>query len=132
MDPRKVRHMDTMRTLWSRADSFELRNNIVNPFHFAVFSAFARLRPRSENRENMGTLRLPGKLTTLDVVDVVFADARGRRRRQTCEVKDLEGFKNHFAKHRAPNGERIRSISAPRQMEAILRDRYPDSNVEMK
>jgi hypothetical protein len=47
MDPRKVRRMDTMRTLLSRADSFELRNNIVNPFHFAVFSAFARLRPNS-------------------------------------------------------------------------------------
>jgi hypothetical protein len=68
----------------------------------------------------MGTLRLPRELATLDVVDVVFTDARGRRRRQTCEVKDLEGFKNHFAKYRAPNGERIRSISATRKMDAIF------------
>jgi hypothetical protein len=74
------------------------------------------------NRENkeMGTLRLPRELATLDVVDVVFTDVRGRRRRQTCEVKDLEGFKNRFAKYRAPNGERIRSISEPRKMEAMV------------
>ena len=71
-------------------------------------------------RETEGTLRLPRKLITLDVVDVVYADARGRRRRQTCEVKTLEEFKNHFAKQRAPKGERIRSISAPRKMEAIV------------
>jgi hypothetical protein len=68
----------------------------------------------------MGTLRLPRKLITLDVVDVVFADARGRRRRQTWEVKDLEEFKSHFAKYRAPSGERIRSISEPRKMEALV------------
>jgi hypothetical protein len=68
----------------------------------------------------METLRLPKTLTTLDVVDVVYADARGRRRRQTREVKDLEEFKTHFAKHRAPFGERIRSISAPRKMEALV------------
>jgi hypothetical protein len=74
------------------------------------------------NRRNteMGTLKVRREMATLDVVDVVFTDARGRRRRQTCEVKDLDGFKNHFAKSRAPNGERIRSISVPRKMKAIV------------
>jgi len=54
----------------------------------------------------MGTLKLPRKLTMLDVVDVAYTDARGRRRTQTCEVKDLEEFKTRFATHRAPGGRR--------------------------
>jgi hypothetical protein len=67
----------------------------------------------------MSNLRLPGNLVKIQVVDIV-TEKNGRQKTSMCEVKELEWWRGHFSKYEEPKGNRIVSVSQPRETEAFV------------